>query len=255
MIESLGFIGVGHLADYTIRGLRRGGFEGRIWLSPRNAERAATLSRDCGCEVLESNQAVADATDHVVLSVRPALGLDVLRGIRLRPGQRLISVMAGLPIDKLRPLAGGAQIFRAMPVTSAQASASPTLICPPDDELAALFDYAGAGVCVADEQEFEAGAVMACVYGWFFPLYGRLIADCEAAGVGSEAARKLVFGMAEGAARVAAETPAMTLEEITWEIATEGTFTRLGLEHLLQRDAFKPWSESFEKVLTALRGD
>ena len=60
--------------------------------------------------------------------------------------------------------------------------------------------------------------------------------------------------MARGAASVALEEQDKPLEETIWEIATEGIFTRLGLEQLIERDAFTPWSEAFDKVYTALRG-
>ena len=40
-MQKIGFIGVGALALYTIRGVRRGGYAGPILLSPRNSENAA----------------------------------------------------------------------------------------------------------------------------------------------------------------------------------------------------------------------
>ena len=251
MVGSIGFMGVGHLADYTSRGRRRGGYAGKLYLSPRNAERAETLRRDCAGEILDSNQAVADAADILFLSVRPAFAEEVLREITLAPGQILVSACYGIPISQLQVLQPDAQIYRAMPVTSAAVAESPTLICPRHEQIEALFDRAGLSVGVDSEEEFEAGAVLATVYGWFFALFDELRKETEAAGVSPEAARKLVAGMARGAATVALDDLDKPLEETTWEIATEGTFTRLGLEHLLAADAFTPWREAFLKVRDA----
>ena len=45
-MKTIGFIGVGELALYTIKGLRHGGFDGTILLSPRNREKAAHLQQN-----------------------------------------------------------------------------------------------------------------------------------------------------------------------------------------------------------------
>ena len=71
-MNSLGFIGVGDLAEYTIKGLRLGGFNEKIYLSPRNVEMSAHLAASYDCEVLESNQVVADKSNCLVISTRPA---------------------------------------------------------------------------------------------------------------------------------------------------------------------------------------
>jgi pyrroline-5-carboxylate reductase len=254
MTDCVGFLGVGHLADYTLRGLRRGGFGGEVLLSPRNAERSAVLARDCGGHVMESNQAVADGCDLVILSVRPANAAEALQGVTFRDSHCLVSVCPGIPVAELAPLASPARVVRAMPVTSAEAASSPTLVYPPDEKVAALFDHTGMAIPVPTEEVYEAAAANACAYGWYFPLFEHLIAETMAAGVPEEVARPLVLGMAKGAADVALLKPEESLEETTWSIAYEGTFTRLGLEHLIAKKAFDPYREALRKVIAGLRG-
>jgi pyrroline-5-carboxylate reductase len=43
-MKTIGFIGVGELALYTIKGARRGGYQGPILLSPRNHGKAEYLA-------------------------------------------------------------------------------------------------------------------------------------------------------------------------------------------------------------------
>lgn len=255
MIRRIGFLGVGHLADYTLRGLRRGGFDGEVLLSPRNAARAEILARDCGGKIVESNQAVVDGCDLVILSVRPAYAKDVLAEVRLRNDQLLVSVAAGLPVAELEPLAAPAPVIRAMPVTSAEAASSPTLITPPQEEVEKLFAYCGLAIPVKTDREFEAAATNACVYGWYFALFDCVLKETLAAGVSPQVARPLILGMARGAAEVALLKPEEELDATAREIASEGSFTRLGLDHLESQDAFAPWRQAFAKVLRALRGE
>lgn len=255
MPETIGFLGVGHLADYTLRGLRRGGFEGEVLLSPRNRERAEILARDCGGRICADNREVAEGCDLAILSVRPAFAKEVLSGVTLRETQILVSVVAGLPVAELEPLAAPAKVVRAMPVTSAEAAASPTLITPPNGRVEALFGHCGQAIPVMEDSEFEAAAANACVYGWYFALFDCLREETEKAGVSPEVARPLVLGMARGAAEVALLRTEEPLDVTAKTIASEGSFTRLGLDHLEERQAFVSWREAFQKVYKALKGE
>jgi pyrroline-5-carboxylate reductase len=66
-----GVIGTGHFASYFIAALRRGGYEGDILLSPRNASIAARVARDHRCLVAISNDDLLADADVILLSVRP----------------------------------------------------------------------------------------------------------------------------------------------------------------------------------------
>ena len=57
-MTTIGILGVGHLAGLMMRGLA--GSDYRLVLSPRNAEVAAQLAGEHGCEIADSNQALVD---------------------------------------------------------------------------------------------------------------------------------------------------------------------------------------------------
>ena len=79
MIERVGIIGVGHLAGYLVEGLRRASQDIEITLSPRNAERAASLAARFGAAVATDNQPVADTV--MVGQALETLPLDILRAL------------------------------------------------------------------------------------------------------------------------------------------------------------------------------
>jgi pyrroline-5-carboxylate reductase len=239
---TIGFIGVGALAEYTIKGIRRGGFDGRILLSPRSQAMAQQLARDCQCEVMASNQAVVDNCEQLVLSTRPADCFDALGALSLRPDQLLISVVAGVTLDELHKVVGSDfNIVRAMPVSSAEAVSSPTLIYPGNDIVSQLFEFCGDSIVANDEAEFNQGSVLACTYSWYFALFDELIKATHSESLSSETASKLVLGMAKGAANLALENSTQSPGEIAESIATEGTFSKLGLDILKDDQAFEPW--------------
>ena len=118
MTETLGVIGVGHLAGYMVRGLRRRDREAAIVLSPRNAEQTAKLATKNNCNVAPSNQAVADAADVILLTVRPNDAVDVLQELDLSPRHLVISACAGVKLSDLENAAAPADVVRIMPIVS-----------------------------------------------------------------------------------------------------------------------------------------
>ena len=254
-MKTIGFIGVGDLALYTIRGLRRGGYPGPILLSPRNAEKAATLARQQQCEVQPDNQSVVDNSDLVVIATRPADCLDTLARLRFGDDQVLLSVVAGMPIEMLRTaVPASLEIVRAMPVSSAEVACSPTLVFPAHDFVCALFDYCGQAIPVEHEQVYDRGSIHACVYSWFFALYEELIQATQGPALPADVATHLVTGMARGAAELALASETRTPGEIAAAIATEGTFSKQGLDLLKHRDAFGPWREACALLEKQLAG-
>ncbi len=254
-MPTFGFIGVGELARYTIDGLRHGNHAGPIVLSPRNRDHAVWLSANRDCRIAADNQEVVDDSDIVILATRPAQCLEALSGLRFRPGQVLVSVVAGVTIARLRQAStGDVEIVRAMPVSSAAVGASPTLIYPRHDAVAALFECCGKAIAVDAEQHFDQGTILACVYSWYFALFETLIESTGGPALPRATAAELVLGMARGAAELALARSDQTPGEIAAQIATDGTFSRLGLDRLERERAFDAWREACELLRERLEG-
>jgi len=253
-MKRFGFIGVGELALYTIRGVRQGGYDAPILLSPRNHEKARLLADQYACEVQADNQAVVDNCDCVVIATRPADCLHTLAELSFKPGQLLVSVVAGVDIASLREaLPQGLEIARAMPVSIAEVGASPTLVYPDNAMVREFFDYCGNALPVDDERYFTEGSVLACVYCWFFSLFETLIQATEGAQLPRPLSAELVMGMARGAAELALARADLPPGEIAESIATDGTYSRLGLDLLRDTGAFGPWQQACELLQQKLK--
>ncbi|MEZ5777569.1 MAG: pyrroline-5-carboxylate reductase dimerization domain-containing protein [Paracoccaceae bacterium] len=81
----------------------------RLWISCRSG-RAEGFGDWPGIRFTPSNQELAGACDTVILSVPPAAAGEI--GIRTRG--LVISVMAGVPLDRLANLTGATRVIRAM---------------------------------------------------------------------------------------------------------------------------------------------
>jgi pyrroline-5-carboxylate reductase len=123
---TIGIIGVGHLAISMLDGFLRSGVPPQeLLLSPRGKARA--FSERTGVPLADGNRDLVERSDIVILAVRPADAAAAVEGLPWRAGQTMISVCAGVALEKLQ--VSPARGVRAMPFTAAEINASPT-VCP-----------------------------------------------------------------------------------------------------------------------------
>jgi pyrroline-5-carboxylate reductase len=253
-MTGLGVIGTGHFASYFIAALRRGGYEGDIFLSPRNAMVAAKLARGHRCQIVASNDDVVASVDVVLLSVRPEHAASALSGLRWERRHTALSAMAGITLDdlhKLVPRAGA--IHRIMAGSYIEAAPGPVALYPPADNLEPLLSCAGAVVPLASEAAYEAAMIATCFSTWIYDLADAVAGELARHGLEPDAARALTLGNIAGAAGLALARPQELLATISAGIATERTFTKLGLEHLRARGFDVPWREAIDMINARLR--
>jgi pyrroline-5-carboxylate reductase len=249
----VGLIGVGHLAGYLVKGLRRASPDIEIILSPRNVERSAKLAARFGATVATDNQAAADAADLILLTTRPGDAVAACEDIAFRPGQTVVSAAAGLPLEALQPAVAPATVVRAMPISCAAINTSPTLLYPDDPQAHALF--ALLGHVLPDESRFAPASVIAAFYGWVYALLDETVAWTTRAGVPPQTARSLVLETVRGAADMALAQPDQDLAAMLDALATPGGITGHGLNVLRRRGGLAAWTEALEAVLTRMGGD
>lgn len=171
-MHRLGFIGTGTITAAIVRGLK--GSPLAAWpvvLSPRStglsAELAAALP---GVTVAAGNQQVVDQSDVVFLAVRPQDAEAVIRPLRFRPEQRIISLVAALDIDAIRNWTGVAAVSRAIPLTFVETRAGVTPIMPPDATAAEIFRALGGCIEVTDANAFDGYAAASALMGTYFGI-------------------------------------------------------------------------------------
>lgn len=252
-MPTLGVIGTGHLATYVVTALRRGGFDGRILLTPRNAGRAAALQREAACEIAGSSQEVLAGADVVLLSVRPQHAEAALAGLTWSPGQTALSAMAGIGLDRVRQLVPGAgHVHLMMPLSYLASVRGPIPVHPPAPHLDELLGAAGDVVALADERAYDACMLAACASTWVYDLSAALADELTRHGLDPAAARAVALGGIGGPVGEALARPDEDLLALSDSIATEGTFTRLGRD-VLRRGGFDaPWREAIRAIAAKL---
>ncbi|WP_069865572.1 NAD(P)-binding domain-containing protein [Pseudomonas citronellolis] len=251
-MHSLGILGVGELTEKVVRGLRRSGFDGRILLSPRNHERSAQLAADCRAQVMDSNQAVVDAAELLVVGVRPDALAALADEVRVPPGRKLVSLVAGVGLRQLAGHFPGARCVRAMLSYAAQFNQSTVVVCPPDAATERALRALGHLVVLQEEADFELATVAACMNGWFYFFLHDLQQWLVEKGLPADKARSLVLDNMQDCIASARHHPGVDLRTLGQAIATPGTYTANGLDMLNHLQANAHWGAACEVVLDAL---
>lgn len=244
----IGILGVGHLAEYLVRGAE--GVE--FVLSPGSGDKADILAVRQGCTVADSNQAVVDQCDRVLVCLPAATGLAVLQGLRFRAGQSVCSAMAGAGHPALTAAVAPARAFCTMMPGFANAfSVGPSLLYPGDAGWQGFLSLLGPVHRFDTVQAFETAAVFGAMSGASFYLLRHLMRWYIAQGMEEGVARALVAETFRGNAEVFLQSDA-GLDAIAEGVTTKGGITAQLVGVLEEAGALSAWDQAMAAVLARM---
>ena len=246
----LGFIGTGTIAAAIVEGLGGGAI-----LSPRGAQIAADLARRFpDVTIAADNQAVIDQSDLVVLSIRPQVAEEVLRGLRFRPGQKLISLIAATQIEPIRGWIGlDLPVIRAIPLPFVAGRRGVTPIFPADAEVAALFDRLGQAIPCQTLEEFDLMAVGSALMGSYFGLLDVAQDWLVKQGLPEAAARAYLAGLFANLGSVA-ENGTTPFAALRAEYSTKGGLNEQVFRVFRDRGGDAALRAALDQVLSRVKG-
>ena len=213
----IGFVGAGALTDALAGGLLAAGVPPeRMWVCNRGHADRLERFRQVGLRATPSKADVADASDLLVLAVKPADAAAALDELRpsLRPRHRIVSCMAGISTAYVEAALGGQpRVVRAMPNIASAVRASATAISPGRyadgadiDAASALLQAVGEVVRV-DEPLLDAVTALAgSGPAYVYCLVDAMVAAASDLGLPEPVAMQLALRTVAGAARLALET-------------------------------------------------
>ncbi|ABP95146.1 pyrroline-5-carboxylate reductase [Metallosphaera sedula] len=126
-METLSVLGAGTIGSLLVKA---GLSQGYRVVATGRSERTLLRVKGLGAEAITDNASAVMRSDLVMISVKPQHFPELAKSIprELWRGKTVISVMAGVRLDTLRKVMGGAQVFRAMPNVNAVVNMSTTAI-------------------------------------------------------------------------------------------------------------------------------
>ena len=224
--------GVGSIAAAIVTGLCDGVTDPpAIVLSPRNAERSASLAaRFPSARVAPDNQAVVDAADVVVVCLLPGNAAEVLEGLAFRAGQAVVSAVAGLHVQRLVELVAPAtDVARSIPLPAVATRGSATPVHPATAAATGLYDRLGGSLVIEDEAAYEATSAASATVAAHFRYLGTVAGWLSEQGIPAPDARRYV---ADTFAALAEELGA---PDVDFEALAQAHATPGGLNEQLAR--------------------
>ena len=152
---NLGFIGTGKISSSVITGICKSKISfNRIIISPRNKSIAKNLKNKFKKIVIaKNNQQIVDQCNWVFLGVTPKVGEKIIKDLRFRSTQTVISFISTITLSQLKKMIKvRAKIVRAIPLPPISLKKGPIPICPPNKKVKAFFDKVGTTVEIKNEK-------------------------------------------------------------------------------------------------------
>jgi pyrroline-5-carboxylate reductase len=211
-------VGSGVMAEAMVAGLLRGNLvtPDQVVASHPRVERRDALAATHGIRVVASNTEAVTGADVIILAVKPQMLAKVGREIStaLRPGQLVLSVLAGPTTRALVATLGHDQVVRAMPNTPARIGngmtvwyATPATTADQRAQAKTLLGALGAELEVEDEKWVAmATAVSGTGPAYVFLVMEALIDAAVHLGFPRHIAHDLVIETLEGSTRFAKQS-------------------------------------------------
>jgi pyrroline-5-carboxylate reductase len=249
----LGLIGAGNMATALARGIGE-----PVLVSDVDRERAERLAELTGGQALDSNRAVAERADAVVLCHKPAQLGEVAADLG-DTAKAVVSILAATPIAALELAYADRPVYRFMPNIPAEVRKGVFCFTPgtraadgPQAEILERFGRAGTVIELPESLIDPATAIMGCGPAFFALIAESLIDAGVRHGLTPDAAARMATETMAGAAAVIAESgndPVALRRRVT----SPGGSTARGLEALERGGVRAAFADAVDAVVEMSR--
>lgn len=235
-------IGAGNMGGAIARGLANGHYikaEEITVSNPSQPKLDLLKAEHPHIHITNSNKEAAEGADIVIIAVKPWKVEEVLKPLRLRQPQILVSVAAGLTFENLAHFVDPEMpIFRVIPNTAIAECASMTPIAArnaSDEQIKMmidLFNEMGLAILIEEKQFAAATALTSCGIAYVLKYVQAAMQAGVEMGIRPNDAMKMVAQTVEGAAQLLLKNehthPVLEIEKVT----TPGGITIKGVNAL-----------------------
>ena len=150
----IGFIGTGHIAKSVINGILGSSLKvAKINISQRSKNISSSLSKKSKkITIYKENQDIIDNSSWVFLSVTPEVGHQILKKLKFKKDQTIISFISTIKMADLKKyIKVSKKIVRAIPLPPISIRKGPVPIFPPNTQVKKFFDHLGTTVEIKNE--------------------------------------------------------------------------------------------------------
>ena len=238
----LGFIGTGKIASSVITGICNSSIIYKnIIVSPRNKKIANNLKKKFKkIKIAKNNQEIINNSDWVFLSVTPTVGEKIIKDLKFRSNQKVISFISTTTLSQLKKMIKKKiDIVRAIPLPPISLKEGPVPICPPNKKVKAFFNKLGSTVEIKNEKLsinfWSTSGLMASYYN----MLDTISVWLNKKGVKKLDAQKYVTSLFLALSKDAVINSTKDLKLLIKESQTPKGLNEQGLKEMIEKDVYK----------------
>ena len=251
----LGFIGIGKIASSVIIGIVNSKIKfNKIIISQRNKKNALDLEkRFKNIFISKTNQEVVDNSDWVFLSVTPEVGEKIIKDLKFRSNQKVISFISTITLSQLkRMIKKEIDIVRAIPLPPISIKEGPVPICPPNRKIKAFFDKLGSTVEIKNEKLsinfWSTSGMMASYYN----MLDTMSVWLNKRGVKKLDSQKYVTSLFLALSKDAVINSNKDLKLLIKDSQTPRGLNEQGLKEMIKKDVYKSITSTLNSIYKRL---
>jgi pyrroline-5-carboxylate reductase len=151
----LGFIGTGRITSAVVTGICHSDISyKKIIIFHRNKSISQSLKKKFNkISISKDNQEIVNACDWIFLSVTPTVGEKIIKDLKFRSNQTIISFISTITLTQLKKaIKVKAKIVRAIPLPPISLKKGPVPICPLNKKVKDFFNKIGTTVEIKNEK-------------------------------------------------------------------------------------------------------
>ena len=238
----LGFIGTGKIASSVITGICNSSIIYKnIIVSPRNKKIANNLKKKFKkIKIAKNNQEIINNSDWVFLSITPKVGEKIIKNLKFRSNQKVISFISTITLSQLKKMIKKkVDIVRAIPLPPISLKEGPVPICPPNKKVKAFFNKLGSTVEIKNEKLsinfWSTSGLMASYYN----MLDTISVWLNKKGVKKLDAQKYVTSLFLALSKDAVINSTKDLKLLIKESQTPKGLNEQGLKEMIEKDVYK----------------
>ena len=247
----LGFIGTGKIASSVIIGICNSKINYKqIIISPRNKKIASSLKKRFKKVIIsKTNQEIVDKSDWVFLSVTPMVGKKIIKDLKFKSNQKVISFISTITLSQLKKMIKKKiDIVRAIPLPPISLKEGPVPICPPNKKVKAFFDKLGSAVEIKNEKLsinfWSTSGMMASYYN----MLDTISVWLNKKGVNKLDAQKYVTTLFLALSKDAVINSNKDLKLLVKDSQTPKGLNEQGLKEMIKKDVYKSVTNTLNSI-------
>ena len=247
----LGFIGSGKIASSVITGICNSKISfTKILISSRNKKISNNLKKRFNKIIIaNNNQEIVDNCNGVFLSVTPTVGQRIIKKLKFKTNQTIISFISTITLAQLRrAIKVKAKIVRAIPLPPISLKKGPVPISPPNKKVKEFFNKIGTSVEIKNEKSSISFWATSGMMAPFYEFLRVMIDWLVKRGVKRDDAQKYITSLFLALSEDAVVNSKKDLKHLVKESQTPNGLNEQGVRELTRSGFYK----TLEKTLNSL---